>query len=313
MATNIAAIVVRTRGGLNPQSLQTIYENTRFITTIALNGILPITFTMFNLHLIDMMDWYLVVLSCLTIALSILTLVLFGRFTVTESDREYLGQIASQGGPLACGGIQPQVYCYYRDSFLERDVGEVRFVLSFSLLVLLLVIASKLKVEQSKIYRRGSAWTLRLLCLLCTGNYRFVHLQRFRGAKFYVSRIATSSFKRIESIFSRRFINSIAVLLEAFPTHDQASWKGRVWKCFVSISYTVIFILYVILFKRLLKDLISFEFSHQWNFGQVVALTVWLPPLFELAHLEIRKFATHYYLAITMNIRSGVEPTFYSR
>lgn len=297
MATNIGAMVVGMRGGLDPQSLQGLYENYKFIDVIAQNGILPITFTMFNLHLFDMMDWYLVVLSCLTILLSIITLILSGHFVISQSDIQNLGQLASQGGPDTCGGLKPQVYCFNPYFAAERDMVHLRSVLSLCMLVLVLVTVPKSGIEQWKIYRKASAWTLRLLCLLCTGYDRLVRLQRCRGARIYATRLATSSFKRIESNFPRRFINPIIVLLKGPPTHDQTASKGPVWKFFAAICYTVIFIVYVVLFRRLLGDLGHYDVSHKWNFGQIVAITVWLPPLFELTHLEIRKFAALHLLS----------------
>lgn len=257
---------------------------------------------MFNLHLIDMMDWYLVILSCLTILFSIITFIVNRFLAIPQSDFDHLGQLALQGGPSACNEIQLQVYCLDTDA-VKVGVVQWRFVLSFCLLVLVLVTVSKTGIEQWKIYRRASTWSLWLLDLLLSGNSRLLHHQRFRGAKIYVSQLATKSFQRIESIFPRRFINSIAVLLKGSPTQDQTSSKGDVWKAFVSLCYIVIFILYVILFKTLLGDLKNFQVSHEWNIGQIVALAVWLPPLFELAHLEMRKLIRLYCLAFAMVFR----------
>ena len=279
------------RGGLDPQTLQALRENYNFIYVIALNGIVPITFTMFNLHLFDMMDWYLVILSCLTILLSIITLILSRHFVLSQSDIQNLGQLASRGGPDTCGGLKPQVYC--TDSYWneERDSGELRFALSFCMLVLLLVTVPKSGIERWKIYRRGSAWSLWLVKLVCTRQGRLVHRQRCREAKSYVSQLAASSFKRIESMFPRRFINLIAVLLKGASAHDQTASISHVWNGFAAICYIVIFSVYIILFKRLLEELSNYDVSKEWSFGQIVALTVWLPPLFELTHLEISKLA----------------------
>ena len=284
-------MVVEMRGGLDPQTLQSLRGNYNFIYVIALNGILPITFTTFNLHLFDMMDWYLVILSCLTILLSIITLILSSHFVLSQSDIQNLGRFASQGGPDACGGLKPQVYC--TDSYWdeERDLGELPFALSFCMLVLVLVTVSKSGIEQWKIYRRGSALCLWLIDLICTQQDRLLDRQRYRRAKSYVSRLAASSFKRIESIFPRRFINSIAILLKGSPAHDQTASIGHVWEAFTAICYIVIFSVYVKLFRRLLGDLGNYPISKEWSFGQIVALTIWLPPLFELTHLEISKFA----------------------
>lgn len=107
MATNIAALIVVERGGFDPESLQQIYQNYTFLNEIALSGILPITFTLFNLYLISMVSWYLIFLSSLSIILSIATLAVVGHFSPSRSDLKVLEVVASKGGPQECGGMQP--------------------------------------------------------------------------------------------------------------------------------------------------------------------------------------------------------------
>ena len=107
LATNIAALVVVERGGFDPESLQQIYQNYAFLNEIALSGILPITFTLFNLYLISMISWYLIFLSSLSIVLSIATLGVVGHFSPSESDLKALAAVASKGGPSECGNMQP--------------------------------------------------------------------------------------------------------------------------------------------------------------------------------------------------------------
>lgn len=58
MATNIAGFVVEKKGGLDPDSLQELYETYIFIKVIAVGGYLPITFTLLNLHMIKELSWY---------------------------------------------------------------------------------------------------------------------------------------------------------------------------------------------------------------------------------------------------------------
>ena len=49
MANNIAAIKIKTRGGLEPQSLQEIYLNYHFLTEVAISGYLPVTFVLLKI------------------------------------------------------------------------------------------------------------------------------------------------------------------------------------------------------------------------------------------------------------------------
>ena len=57
--------------------------------------------------------------------------------------------------------------------------------------------------------------------------------------------------------------------------------------------YIVVSCLYIYWFKLLLQDLTFFAkaglYKKSWNFGQVVAITAWAPPVIEYIHLELRK------------------------
>lgn len=75
-ATNIVALVVIGRGGLDPQSLQQIYNTWIFLKVIALNGFLPITFTLTNLYIVGMSSWYMTLTSCVTVIFSVATFIM---------------------------------------------------------------------------------------------------------------------------------------------------------------------------------------------------------------------------------------------
>lgn len=59
LATNIAGLVTQTRGGLQPQSFQSVYNTYISIRIIAVGGSLPVTFTLLTLH---KRSWYLLTL-----------------------------------------------------------------------------------------------------------------------------------------------------------------------------------------------------------------------------------------------------------
>lgn len=112
VAINIAAEVVLRWGGLQPQSLQQIYNTYVFIKVLAISGFLPITFTLFTLHMIGMVSWYLLTLSFFSIALSVGTLLVIGDFNPSQADLDALGSWYSAGGPESCGYVQPGAFCY---------------------------------------------------------------------------------------------------------------------------------------------------------------------------------------------------------
>ena len=99
LVTNIAAIVVTKNGGSKPQSLQQIYNNYIFPKTIAVSGFLPVSFTLFLLHLAGVTSWYLISISCSSVFLSLATLNTLGAFRVAPNDHASLLQLATSGGP----------------------------------------------------------------------------------------------------------------------------------------------------------------------------------------------------------------------
>ncbi|KAL9626867.1 MAG: hypothetical protein Q9204_006977, partial [Flavoplaca sp. TL-2023a] len=111
LAINIAALVVIHRGGFDPQSLQQMYDTYVFLRVLAVNGFLPITFTLTNLYLVGMLSWFLTLLSFVTIALSVATLACVGRFNPSVADMTSLAEIAASGGPEKCDGRKPGIYC----------------------------------------------------------------------------------------------------------------------------------------------------------------------------------------------------------
>ncbi|KAL8976940.1 MAG: hypothetical protein Q9205_007162, partial [Flavoplaca limonia] len=111
LAINIAALVVIQRGGFDPQSLQQMYNTYVFLQVLAVNGFLPITFTLTNLYLVGMLSWFLILLSFVTIGLSVATLACVGQFNPSEADMTSLAELAASGGPEECDGRKPGIYC----------------------------------------------------------------------------------------------------------------------------------------------------------------------------------------------------------
>lgn len=143
LAINIAALVNRTKGGFQPNSLQQLYNTYILIKSISISGYLPVTFTLFTLHLVDVVSWYLLLLSTVTVFVSIATLFVLGKFNPSQADLDYLSQQALSGGPRSCGGNNLAVYCF--DSFSEDSSTDpatgAYSMLAFCLVVLILLVA----------------------------------------------------------------------------------------------------------------------------------------------------------------------------
>ena len=199
LATNVAAQVVVRKGTLDPQSLQQLYSTYVFMKLIAVSGYLPVTFTLFTLHLVGMLSWYLVVLSCLSITLSIATLATVGTFTPTQAESNSLREIASKGGPQECGGAQPGVYCFealgVRSELNTSGIDHA----AYSMLGYCLTVACYILVVKAELWRRSP---IRSFLQSTSSRYTFC-----------VGRISTGGSWIIRYPPTRQFLKRICQLI----------------------------------------------------------------------------------------------------
>lgn len=148
LAINIAALVNKTTGGFQPNNLQQLYNTYVLIKSISISGYLPVTFTLFTLHLVDVVSWYLMILSIVTVVVSIATLFVIGSFSPSQADLTYLSQQALSGGPESCGTKNLAVYCLSTNGE-EGDYNSINpasgaySMLAFCLVVLILLVANQ--------------------------------------------------------------------------------------------------------------------------------------------------------------------------
>lgn len=113
LATNTAGLVVKKSGGLDPKSLQQLYNTYTFIKVIAIGGYLPITFTLLNLHMIKQLSWYPIILSTVTVAIATTTLDIGGTtFSPTVEDFDQIKSLTIEDGPRSCGNQNLVPWCY---------------------------------------------------------------------------------------------------------------------------------------------------------------------------------------------------------
>ena len=167
MAINVAALVNRNSGGFQPSSLQQLYNTYVLIKSISISGYLPVTFTLFTLHLVDVVSWYLLVLSTVTVIVSIATLFVIGSFSPSSKDMDYLSQQAVTGGPVSCGLHNPAVYCFrpidgaYGDS--TDPASGAYSILAFCLVVLVLLVAHQYHAFKDPLTGRPKPWLSKVL------------------------------------------------------------------------------------------------------------------------------------------------------
>ena len=270
---NIAALVVTHRGDLDPRGLLQLSLTYTFTEVIALGGLVPVTFTLFTLYLVDMCSWYLIFLSSMSIALSTTTLVTIGDFDPSEHTIIDLSSFASSDGPLSCNFWQPGAYCYIpQPTTLFTDAAWS--TVGFCLFILVLVM-----INQSKILTRRPAqyylsWTSKKFapCLpVLTVPARCIH------RAIYII---------------RRRLGHRASLVEPFnPDTDYPRIIGRF---FIAMFHVIVMGLYIIWFFGYGVLLAMFpstqSLNTSWGFGQVLAIMVWAQPLCEYVQLEFSKF-----------------------
>ena len=109
LATNIAGLI----GDIDSESLQELYNSYVFIKVIAIGGYLPITFTLLNLHMIQQLSWYLLILSVATIGVATSTLAVKDtQFTPTSEDFDKIANLTYTGGPQSCSSQNLIPWCY---------------------------------------------------------------------------------------------------------------------------------------------------------------------------------------------------------
>ena len=114
LATNIASLVAEKSGGLEPTSLQQLYNTYVLIKVIAIGGYLPITFSLLNLHIIKRLSWYLLTLSIVTIAVATTTLKSgSSTFAPTPEDFSQIKDAAALLRPSSCRYQNLVPWCYY--------------------------------------------------------------------------------------------------------------------------------------------------------------------------------------------------------
>ncbi|KAL8788982.1 MAG: hypothetical protein Q9213_001391 [Squamulea squamosa] len=322
MAINIAALVVIRRGGFDPQSLQQIYDTYVFLQVLAINGFLPITFTLTNLYLVGLLSWFLVLLSTVTVVLSTATLASVGRFDPSEAETNNLAMVAATGGPPECDGKKPGVYCFQTMHYQSQweyfyggqDVPNYAYrILGFCLVNLALLVGHQLRFKDQAVvavfgsFARRIRASLRSLGVRVTATQTFLILEKaalihwehtsqpfalyrqtlpFARSHPWVS----AQISKIKTTRAWRFSSESAVQIQ--QQLRAYGWQSSLGLALRMAVYIVFLTFYVRFYNMFLHDLAWFAkndvIGNEWNFGQVFAITVWAPPVIEYIHLEMR-------------------------
>ena len=351
LAINVAALADRIHGGLQPSSLQQLYNSYVLIKSVSTSGYLPVTFNLFTLHMVDMVSWYLLVLTAVTLAVSVTTFFAVGNFNPSIQDLDSIQQAASTGGPAECGYNIPGAWCYtplegsyyqseYYGDYQPNPSNGASSMLAFCLVVYFLLVARhmglhsfllnfiqrwqclKLKSTRNAVAR----WSKRIWQPIAKSREIYFNIQTKVLRHQYVRRYRRWSqdtlyeFKRSrwrnwptmpgtdnKEVQRRKHKTIRYIHLQWLLTKEAAARSSSHYKSLVAefgypnlIKATLLLCLYIIFlglyvnfFNIFCNDLAWFASNgidrNSWSFGQVVAITVWVAPVCEWLHLEMRK------------------------
>lgn len=262
LAIQIAAIVVIHRGLLGASNLEQIYIDTYVLTELAVGGMLPITFILFELRTVGHRSLYLLVLSLVVWVLSAATWYLSSQ---TDPTRNLSALVPAASFPN-CGLASPSSNClnynvknpWFANSF-NLHLGSVLY---FSIVILAFLFLDRHELHQ----RQGFKVLWASLGRWLKGIEGIAISQTVLNVS---SRVSLTSFKKW-----RQFLFGLASLA-------------------IFLYYVAFFVVYL----DKLRDLVmrsNFELAFgsvlnfsSWGFGQIVALTIWLPALCEYVKLEV--------------------------
>ena len=252
MAVQIATQITLGRGDLQPNSLQQLFNSLDVCKTIAINGFLPITFTLLCLHTAGTKSGYLLLLSIIAISVSAATLYKVPNVEPRSSDYAYLDTIV--GDIPDCGIRNPTTYCYDDGGFADAQLGTSgpNIICIFSLIILGLLILDFLNVHKTRQFKVVLTYPSHRL------SRRDPHQERERPWR----RHGTSAL----DFFAR---NQTKI---------------------VNTVFLVVWAVYLFWFAhsfRYFGNLLSVVNVSNWGFGQIVGITVWTEPVVEYIYLEI--------------------------
>lgn len=254
LAIQAAAIVVMRKRTLPASSFAEAQLNYALLHSISVSGYLPVSFNLLCLRNFGRKSWYIYLLTIATFVSSIVT------FVMAELEWNDPNGIASSGTTPDCGTIDPAAFCpLYLTRYPLTWSSSNR--LPFCATIVVLLSFEKLRVHQ-------------LLPVIWI-------MKQLGRAKDY---IVTKQYEHLRK-YNKDFE----------PTTTQV-FNIRAY--FTFLVHLVINVIYLKYFVDQFTDLSSFSSvgvidTSNWGFGQIVAVTVWCPVLFEYFNLEFSKPISH--------------------
>ena len=177
------------------------------------------------------------------------------------------------------------------------------------MVVLLLIIVYKLKPHRSKASAQLSTLFLIALGKIAAQYKRFSQTPLVRNSASSISRFAKIYWTRLSRMAdtywtklmmkSPQYVEgSVSAILRWSSMSmewlqgwiHRRNWKKLALAFFKFALYATIIGFYLYSFIDFMGRLTLFSVDKSWNFGQIVAITVWFPPACEYVHLSIREY-----------------------
>ena len=271
----IAAIISIRRDGIDAETLQQVFNNYAFLMVLSIGGYLPITLILFVLRTMGYKSFYTTFLSVWSVILSGFTLFMAARFTYVPDALRPPPGIHYAG----CANISPVSYCLSgaAGSFFFAGRGNLNAVgatgpipaFIFSVFILIVLILDDLGVKDLRYFTPMREWSSR---------EQWSHEEdRDHPAN--------------HSCLRRHWFDLLRTIRVRSP--KEAKRKApRYFNTAITIPYIYFFGVYIFdlsIFRGSgTNNKIPMDFD-SWSFGQIVAITVWGPPLIQYACLEISK------------------------
>lgn len=253
LAIQAAAVVVIRDGTLPASSYAQAQVNFALLHGIAINGFLPVSFTLLCLWNFGRKSWYIYLLTICTFVLSVVT------FAMARTAYNDPNGVTSSGTYQDCGTINPSTVCTLGyTGYPEPWTSSNR--LPFCATIGFLLLFDKLEVTRWSAFQRI--------------------LKRLGHAK---NDLVANLYEHVRE-FNKNFDPTGAKPLNIDILRARFTF-------IVSLVTNMVYLKYLVdqLIDLSLFNSIGVIDTTNWGFGQIVAVTIWFPPVFEYFYLEFRK------------------------
>jgi hypothetical protein len=242
-----------------------LFVDQNFLLLVSLDGLLPVTLSLYTLMTFGKRSWYMIGLSVVSAVLSTANGVHITRSFASYTDVPGVG-------PAACGGVGPAGLCYgigRNSEIFQEDVASFYYKLIMSITDIFMgcLVLWKILTESTPWW---SVWIKGLAKRLTAGMK------------------STSGFTSDETHRSNRL------------NHRIQFWIAVFFHFIIVAGMLVCLGLVFSLFQQVLAS--PYVDAKSWGFGQIVGITIWMGVMMELAYLEYSPYYLSLQTSVTTNI-----------